>query len=250
MKCLDCGGGLEYVQDVRFARCSHCVALFTVKEDVSHRRWLEPLEVRGQDGRVDRDLTAKHAQQLGFAPRKASHSVAKLGGVNVVVNTGRIERDLRNKVSGWIWGLVIGAIMLLVLAGFFGWVIWTAKRASTATAEAADPKNAKAVAWDGTSPYKCGGADNVSIENVIAKLASGTAITAAGSCQLWLVNVDITAPVVVEASANATVTFKGGAVKGGKHAAVATGNAKVDFQGTTVRGATRQAGNGKVTGAR
>lgn len=250
MKCLACGGGLEYVQDVRFARCSHCVALYTVKENGPHQRWVEPLEVRAPNGQIDPQFTAMYAQQLGFEPRKASHSVANVGGVNVVVPTGRIERDIRNKISGWIWGLVIGAFILLLIAGVFAWVIWTAMKASTETANASNPANAKAVTWDGKSPYTCGAADNVTIEKVTAKLSTGTAITAAGSCQLTLVNVDITAPVVVEASANAKVTFKGGSVNGSTNSAVASANAKVDFVGTTVKGPTKQTANGKVTGAK
>jgi hypothetical protein len=250
MKCLACGAGLEYVQNVTFARCSHCLQLYTVKNNGPHQRWVEPLEVRAPNGQIDPEFTAMYAQQLGFAPRKASHAVMGVGGVNVVVPTGRIERDIRNKISGWIWGLVIGAFILLLMAGIFGWVIWTAMKASKETGEASNPASAKAVTWDGKSGYTCGGIDNVTIEKVTAKLATGTAITAMGNCQLTLVNVDITAPVVVEASANAVVTFKGGSVNGSTNSAVATANGKVDFQGTTVKGPTKAAGNAKVTGAK
>jgi DNA-directed RNA polymerase subunit RPC12/RpoP len=47
MKCLACGAGLEYVQNVTFARCSHCLQLFTVKNNGPHQRWIEPLGVVG-----------------------------------------------------------------------------------------------------------------------------------------------------------------------------------------------------------
>jgi hypothetical protein len=249
MKCLHCGGGLEYVQDVKFARCSHCVALFTVNDN-GPQRWLTPLEVRAPNGQIDPEFTAMYAQQLGFEPRKASHHVMSVGGVGVKLNTGRIERDVRNKISGWIWGLVIGAVILLLLVGVFGWVIYTAMHASTETASAAQPGNAKAATWDGKGTFECKAADNVKIEKVTAKLTTGTAIKASGSCQLTLTDVDITAPVVVEASANASVTFKGGSVNGSTNSAVASANGKVDFQGTTVKGPTKASANGKITGAK
>jgi hypothetical protein len=214
-----------------------------------HQRFLTPLEVRAPNGQIDPAFTAMYAQQLGFAPRQASHSVVGVGGVNVVVPTGRIERDIRNKISGWIWGLVIGAFILILLAGVFAWAIWMAMKAKDDTASASSPESAKAAAWDGKAPYECSGVDNVTIEKVTAKLSTGPAIKASGNCQLTCTNCDITAPIVVDASGNAVVTFKGGSVNGSENSAVASANGKIDFQGTTVKGASKASANGKVTGA-
>ena len=114
MKCLQCGGGLEYVQNAQFCRCSHCCALF--KNDNRH---LSPI------GPPDPDGSAAYAAQLGFAPRKANYTVVDLGGVNLKINSGKMERDLKNKVSSMIWGWVIGAVILgLIAIIFVGVGIW------------------------------------------------------------------------------------------------------------------------------
>jgi hypothetical protein len=225
------------------------LALFTVNDN-GPQRWLTPLEVRAPNGQIDPAFTAMYAQQLGFAPRQASHHVVGVGGVNVKVNTGQLERAVKNKISGWIWGLVIGAFILFAIAGVFGWVIWTAMRASTETARGADPSNAKTATWDGKSTFTCGAADNVKISKVTAKLTSGTAIKATAACQLTLEDVDVTAPIAIDASASSKVTVKGGSVNGSQNSAIAGANATIDFQGTKVTGPTKQTANGKITGAK
>lgn len=249
MNCLSCGGPLEYVQDVKFARCSHCLALFTVNDN-GPQRWLTPLEVRAPNGQIDPSFTAVYAQQLGFAPRQQSHHVMGVGGVGVKVNTGQLERAVKNKISGWIWGLVIGGFILFAIAGVFVVVIVMAMRASTETARGADPSNAKTATWDGKSPFTCGAADNVKIAKVTAKLTSGTAIKATGACQLTLEDVDISAPIAIDAGASAKVTVKGGTVTGTQSSAVAGANAQITFEGTKVTGPTKQTANGKITGAK
>ena len=244
MKCLQCGAGLEYVQNVRYARCSHCLALFNVVEQ-NHQRFLQPIQVPPEQ------LEA-YGIQLGFAPRKASHSVVGVGGVNVVLATGKMERDIKNKISGWIWGLVIGGIIILLMAVLLVVVLVFVVRAKSDMDESNNPtaENAKAATWDGKSPFTCGGVDNIKLEKVTSKLTTGTAITAMGNCHVTCANCDITAPVVVEASANAQVTFTGGKVDGSTNSAVAGANAKVDFQGTTVKGPTKATAAGKITGAK
>lgn len=257
MHCLNCRGPLEYAQEVKFARCTHCLSLFTVNHQGANR-WLTPLEVRAPNGQADPAFTAMYAQQLGFAPRQQSHQVMSVGGAQVKVDTRRLEREVRNKISGWIWGLVIGAFILVLIAGVFGWAIWMAVKASNETASGGGGGGgggttttaAKTATWDGKAPYSCSGNDNVKIEKVTAKLTSGTAISASGNCKVTLVDCDITAPTVIEASANAQVTVQGGKVDGSTNSAVASAAAKVDFQGTTVKGATKSSGAAKITGAK
>jgi len=249
VNCLACGGPLEYVQNASFARCQHCLTLFTVQMHGAHRH-LTPLEVRAPNGQIDPEFTAMYAQQLGFAPRQQSHHMMSVGGVGVKVDTKRMKDQVANKISGWIWGLVIGAFILLCLAGVFGWVIWMAVRATNEASSGGTPQAAKAATWDGKSPFTCGAVDNVTIEKVTSKITSGTAITASGNCKLTLINVDISAPIAIEASANANVTVQGGSITGTENAAIASANATVDFQKTTVKGPTKTSGNAKITGAK
>src|SRR5512140_1194228 len=236
MKCLQCGGGLEYVQNAQFARCSHCCALYR-----NDNRNLSPI------GPPDPDGSAAYAAQLGFAPRKPSYTVVGLGGgVNLKINSGKMERDLKNKVSSMIWGWVIGAVILGVIAVVFvGVGVWVYMQSKNTTASASGSIAApQSVKWDGTAPFSCGGVDVVKLEKVKATVAAGTAITAGGNCQLTLVNVDVTAPLPIDASGNAKVTVTGGSLKGAPEAIVASANSSVTVSGTTVNGKTKSSGNG------
>jgi hypothetical protein len=242
MKCLECGGGLEYVQNARVARCSHCCALFQ-----NNNGNLSPIGPPDADGR------AAYAAQLGFAPRKPNYTVVGLGGgVNLKINSGKMERDLKNKVSSMVWGWIIGAIVLVVLVlvgGGIGIWVWMQARqmnASGASASAA-PTTAN---WNGTSPFECGGVDVVKIQKVTANLPNGTAIRAGGNCQLTLVDVDVTAQLPIDATGNAKVTVTGGRLKGAPDAIVAGANASVSVAGTTISGKARASGNGKISGVK
>jgi len=242
MKCLQCGGGLEYVQNAQFARCSHCCSLFR-----NDNRNLSPI------GPPDPDGSAAYAAQLGFAPRKPNFTVVGIGGgVNLKLNTGKMERDLKNKVSQVIWGWIIGAIIIgtMVVVGV-GVGIWVWMQSKDMNASAAGSTAApKSVTWDGTSPFTCGGLDVVKLEKVKANVATGTAITAGGNCQLTLVNVDVTAPLPIDASGNAKITMTGGSLKGTPEAIVASANATVTVAGATVNGKTKASGNGKIVGVK
>ncbi len=241
MKCLQCGGGLEYVQNAQFARCSHCCSLFR-----NDNRHLSPV------GPPDPDGSAAYAAQLGFAPRKANFTVVGVGGgVNLKINTGKMERDLKNKVSSMIWGWVIGAVILgLIAVIFVGVGIWVYAQSKSAAASTGGSAALKSVTWDGTSPFTCGGVDVVKLEKVKANVATGTAITAGGNCQLTLVNVDVTAPLPIDASGNAKVTMTGGSLKGTPEAIVASANASVTVAGASITGKTKASGNGKILGVK
>ncbi len=253
MQCLQCGGPFEYAgPNKEHARCTHCLALHAVVRP-GH---VQLLDVRAPNGQVDPAFTEVFAQQLGFAPRKATHQVMGVGPVNLVVNTGRIERDLKNKVSGMIWGWIITGIVLVIVA-IGGIVLYFYVKgqmnAATAGGMPAAGTGAPVVAsWDGKSPYSCGASQVVTIKNVTATLTSGPAVSALGACQLTLENVNITAPDGIQAMGTAKVTVKGGSVKATSGDAInAMGNAQVTVDGAKITGKTSTLGAGaKITGVK
>ena len=240
MHCLSCRGPLEYVQEVAYARCTHCLALYRVQSPPMRARFLEPMNVPPAD-------LERVATELGFAKREANYSVVGVGGVNVKIGTGKMVRDVKTKVSAYLWGLVFGGILLLVLAGIFIVVIVMAMGGSNSSS-AATPKAPKDTSWDGKSTLVCATGDAMRVSNVTASIASGVAVKASGNCVLELVGVNLSAPVAIDASANAKVSLRGGSVKGATHSIVAGGNASVDVQGVALIGPTKRTGNAKLVG--
>ncbi len=162
------------------------------------------------------------------------------------IDTAGLQNQLKDKAKSEImwWGIGCGVLLVvgLGLAGL-GFYIWHA--ATTDTVGSA--RSAAAAKWDGKSPFTCGGSDNVKIEGVTAKL-SDTAVTALGSCQLTLVNVNLDAPNAIEAGGNAVVTVQGGTINGTTLAIHAAANAQVHITGAKVTGKTQAQANGKITG--
>lgn len=253
MHCLQCGGPFEYAgPNKEHARCTRCLALHAVVRP-GH---VQLMDVRTPTGHVDPQFTAIFAQQLGFAPRQAINQVFGMGPVNVVVNTGKIERDLKNKISGMIWGWIITGIVLFVLAvGGLVFFLWIRHQVKDAAAGVSAPVVAgtgapETVSWDGKAPYTCMGSQVVVIKNVTATLSSGPAITSMGACQLTLDNVNITAPEGVNAMGG-KITIKGGSIKSTGDAISAMGSGQVDVQGAKITGKTSTLGpNAKITGAK
>jgi hypothetical protein len=260
MRCQQCGAEwrFEYAgPNKEYARCTECLALHNHVQPKGHANYVQLMDVRAPNGTVDPQFTAVFAQQLGFAPRQAKNTVVGVGGVNVVIPTARIERDIRNKISGFIWGWIITGIVL-VLVAIGGLVLYFYVRGQM-NAEAANggmpvAGNGAPVAeaWDGKSPYTCGASQVVVIKNVTATLTTGPAVNALGACQLTLDGVNITAPQGVQAMGNAKVTVKGGSIKATTGDAInAMGNAQVDVQGAKITGKTSTLGAGaKITGAK
>jgi hypothetical protein len=254
MQCLQCGGSFEYAgPNKEYARCTHCLALHAV-ERPGH---VQLLDVRAPSGQVDPAFTEIFAQQLGFAPRKATHQVMGVGPVNLVVNTGRIERDIKNRISGFIWGWIItGIVLVLVAIGGIILYFYVRSQMDAATATSgggpAAAGGAPVVAtWDGKSPYSCGASQVVTIRNTTATLTSGPAVSALGACQLTLENVNITAPDGIQAMGTAKVTVKGGSIKATGEAISAVGGAQVIVDGAKVTGKTSALGAGaKITGVK
>jgi hypothetical protein len=159
------------------------------------------------------------------------------------------ENFLKDKASSMIWGWVIGAVILgIVLITFVGVGIYVYVAAKDTSSPASEAKAAEAAKWDGKSTFTCGGNDNVTLKKVTAKV-EGTAIKASANCQLTLVDVNITAPVGIEAGGNAKVTMASGSIKATTNSVVASANAQVNVTGATVTGPAKKSGLAKITGA-
>ena len=152
----------------------------------------------------------------------------------------------------WIIGGVIVLLLLLFLAGL-GWYMYSQykageKKGDWQTGSAAPAEDAETKEWDGKSPLSCGAGDNLKIKGVKADLAKGPAINAGANCQLQLDDVDITAPIGIQAGGSAVVIVNGGSVNGKEAAAKALGKGKIVFKGTKVTGKTQKLGEAKIEG--
>jgi len=68
--------------------------------------------------------------------------------------------------------------------------------------------------WDGKSTLTCAGNMIMKLERKQAHLTSGTAIQAAGNCELEIIDCEIEAPIVLSAAGNAKVQISGGKLTG------------------------------------
>jgi hypothetical protein len=164
----------------------------------------------------------------------------------------RAERQVKNKISSFVWGLILAPIFFCVFASVVGGIIWyvmdqKAEMDASNTPGAAGSPGAPAV-WNGVTTFECGGNDNYTLSSQTATLTVSPAIRANGNCQLLLMNMNITAPVVIEARANAQVNVVGGSLNGAQNSVVAAANAQVSVVGATVTGAVDRSGAAQVSG--
>ena len=261
MRCLYCGGGFEWAG--HNARCGSCLNLFALQNNQ-----LTPVRVEAPGGGFNPQFNEVFARNLGFGPpppgavprpppQQPQHNLQQgtfdLGGghqLEVQINGKTPENYLKDKASGMIFGWILGAVMLgivvLTVVGF-GIYIYVVAKDDSSPASAA--KAAAAAKWDGKSTFECGGNDVVTLTGVKAQVAD-TAVRASGNCTLTLVNVELTAPVGIEAGASAKVKMTGGSIKATTEAVSATANASVAFVGTNVAGKVKTLGNAKVSGAK
>jgi len=156
------------------------------------------------------------------------------------------KRKVDQKISGCIIGAIISVVALLILIAVAVYVWWAWQDSNAGSSSSASPGSAKTVSWSGKSTYTCMSGSN-KIEGVTAKLKKGEAVKAMGNCALFLVDVDIQAPVAIKAMGNAKVTVIGGRITGTKHSVDAGGNAKVTLkQGAKVKGPFKKQANAKV----
>jgi len=169
--------------------------------------------------------------------------------LQVQINGKSPENYAKDKVSGMIWGWIIGAVILgivvLTVVGFGIYIYVVAKDTSSPVTKQA---SAKAASWDGKSTLECKGNDVMVIDGVTATV-SDTAIRTAGNCQLTLNNVKITAPIGIEAGGVSKVVVTGGSINGSTNTIVAQNSASVTVAGTQLTGKTKKVGGGKIVGA-
>lgn len=175
-----------------------------------------------------------------------------LGGghqLRVKIDGKTPENYAKDKISGAIWSLIIGGVILaIVVVGVIGFGIYIYVAAKDDSSPVTKAAAAKAASWDGKSTLECKGNDVMAIEGVTATV-SDTAIKASGNCQLTLTNVKITAPVGIEAGGVAKVVVTGGSINGSANTIVAQNSASVTVSGTQLTGKTKKVGGGKIVGA-
>jgi hypothetical protein len=239
-----------------------CLSLFS-----NQNGQLTPIVVEAPGGGFNPEFNNIFAQNLGFGPpppgaqpmpprQQPQHNLAQgtfdLGGghqLRLKIDGKSPENYLKHKASSMIWGWIIGAVILgLVVLTFAGIGIYVYVVAKDSASGAPGGGVATGATWDGKSTFECKGNDNVTLTGIKANV-SGTAIKASGNCQLTMVGVEITAPVGIEASANAKVSMTGGAINATTHSVVASAAAKVDLVGTKVSGKSKSSGAAKVTSA-
>ncbi len=104
------------------------------------------------------------------------------------------------------------------------------------------------VDWPDETTWTCGGGDQKTLEGV-TKVIEGKdliAIEAGGSCQLTLVNCDITADFAIKAAGNAKVLIKGGRIHGKQQALQAWGNAVITVENAMIEGEQAKTGKGQI----
>ena len=127
--------------------------------------------------------------------------------------------------------LGVGLVGLLGLGGY----IFARWRAGAFGAAGAAPREAH---WDGRTRLRCAGNEQIMVRGVTAVLPSGAAIVATDNCVLTMEDVNVTAPIALQAQGNARVTVYRGSLHGSEVALVAMGTARVTLWGTTINGGT------------
>jgi len=251
MNCFNCGGAFEYAGGGQYARCLRCLALYSVQGGQ-----LTPIVVQAPGGGNNPEFNATFARNLGFGPPPPQHDAGQgrfdLGDgfqLRVKVNGQTPENYMKNKASSMIWGWIIGAVILgIILITFVGIGIYVYVAAKDTSSPVDGKAQAAASSWDGKSTLVCKGNDVMTVTGVTASV-SDTGVRAEGNCQLTLVNVKITAPVGIDAAANAKVTMTGGSITSSTNSVVAGAAAKVTLTGTNVTGKSKKSGAAVITGA-
>lgn len=105
--------------------------------------------------------------------------------------------------------------------------------------------------WDDETTWTCTGNESRTIEGITKKFTTPdlVAIEAGGSCQLRIVDCDLTAAFPVKAYGNATVTIVGGRIAGTQQSLQAIGNGRIVVEGATIEGPEPGTmGNGRIEG--
>jgi hypothetical protein len=272
--CPSCWGALEASPDGTHARCAKCLAIYGIGGG--------QLVAAAQSGDPVADMDRYGFPGLPGAMGMPHYGSVKIGGmpIDMVARDGRVNidmsraeqaigTDLRNAITGKIWGCVITLGILAAMMGVLGatglyvWWHWNDKPAPASGAtpavdpaviptatHAPVPAVVHASAWNGRTPFACS-TESLKVEGVVANLpnlAGSPAIDAHGNCVLELDAVTLDAPVAIQASGNAHVTLRGGRIHGTTMALTAQDNATIDVLGATVQGTTKASENGQIHG--
>ena len=128
---------------------------------------------------------------------------------------GGVLRDFRRPHWILFW-LVIAGVVAYSFGPVRGWV--------------------EELLWDGQSTLGCSGNEVMTVTGKTVRVPQGRAFTAAGNCQLTIIDCDVVARDGVFAAGHARVTLKGGRLEGTKNPLVAMGGARIVVEGTEVVG--------------
>jgi hypothetical protein len=102
--------------------------------------------------------------------------------------------------------------------------------------------------WDGTTPFDCGGNEDISVTGVTANFNAGTAITVGGNCHFKCTDCTIKAPTAIDVGGNGQVTIINGKIEGTDTLVEAGGNARVNISGNVVAsGQVKKSANARVS---
>jgi hypothetical protein len=155
------------------------------------------------------------------------------------------EKDAMGKLVGV--GRAVLSVLLLVGAS-----VGCGKTTDTSAAPTSGASSTAATstnAWDGLSPFMCGGSQSFTLKDMNVELKTGPAIRAGGNCQLTLQNCTIKAPVALAGGGNAKITVQGGRIEGTEKALDIGGSISISVTGgAVVVGPFHIAGSARVDG--
>ena len=169
VQCQNCGAPLDVRDAAAFIDCTYCGKSNKVKKTrtlmaVTPQDWQPPAQWTGAD-------------------RERAQKVAMAGVGIAAATTG---------LSGCA-AVLIGMVVLVTLGvGAAGFLFWGARETAGGAALESAEEAALAPRWDGSTPFRCSGTEDILIERVTANLPNDVAITVAGNCELTLVNSSFT----------------------------------------------------------
>jgi hypothetical protein len=104
-------------------------------------------------------------------------------------------------------------------------------------------------AWDGTTPFSCGGNDSVTVEGITAELGEATAMTVEDNCELRLVGCTIRAWEGIHATGNRGVLLENTRIETTGTGITVEGNKRLELRNSTIESegvAIRASGNARV----
>lgn len=222
IQCQNCGAPLDVRDSVPFVDCTYCgrsnkVASTRTLNAITPPNWQPPA-------------------QWTEADRERAATVA-MAGVGVAAAT-----------TGLTGCIVVGiavAIVGTLGAAVAGFLLWGASREAPSASSVAP-----VAAWNGATPFRCSGGDEVVLTGVTANLPNDVAITVSGNCELTLVDSSITARVGLEGDSNGVIRLRNSVLRGSEAGARLSMNQDLELEGGEISSAgvgIEASGNSEVT---